>query len=498
LQRGLPASDGGALAVFVAAGGLFVLLGLLSPATRLDSNPAVLEGAARLLEQLTVEHGETLVPLLLECHPATVLYKLALDSRCTAATRQHALASRRILERAGSCCRVDGRRPHSHDRSERLRSAGAVVAGSAAPRLPGRAGAPACASLRATSPATGLPVAVSPTLGLRVLLDSGSDPELQRQALAQLETAAEMPDELRSLARAPRLPEALFCALRGAAAQRPERVAQLGPVGRILARLARDPPSRAAIVRHLAELALAPPPPETVGSGTPRDLAEILRAAWPYLPQQLHSVLLELLRDALLRDEVPAVGSATPQLPALLAALMEASMPEDLQAIALRALCTAADPAAGRGGSLFPGPGERPGKLTPQVINGTLLRLIQRQPLLCLNVLAALALKEDFRIFFGAQASLLQLLAHLCQRPGATSAAGPAPGVDVVVLQRAAARCLANLSPLPAARDWVRRSAPFWAALDGAEDMAVRAYLGTALGDECAGAFPGSLAPCDM
>ncbi|CAE8597604.1 unnamed protein product, partial [Polarella glacialis] len=97
LERGLPAEEGAALPAFIAAGGLFVLLSLLSPSTKLDANPEVLEGAAHLLERLALEHGQVLVPLLQDCHPSILLHKLVLDSRGSSCLKQHALAARRAL-----------------------------------------------------------------------------------------------------------------------------------------------------------------------------------------------------------------------------------------------------------------------------------------------------------------------------------------------------------------------------------------------------------------
>jgi len=41
LQRGLGARDGATLPDFISAGGLFVLLSLLSPSTRMDGSPEV-------------------------------------------------------------------------------------------------------------------------------------------------------------------------------------------------------------------------------------------------------------------------------------------------------------------------------------------------------------------------------------------------------------------------------------------------------------------------
>ena len=51
-------------------------------------------------------------------------------------------------------------------------------------------------------------------------------------------------------------------------------------------------------------------------------------------------------------------------------------------------------------------------------------------------------------------------------------------------LQRSAARCFANLSAHPKAREWAKRSGSLREAFLTAEDLAVRTYLAVALGVE--------------
>lgn len=422
LQRSF-SSGTDALPAFIAAGGLFVLLSLLSPSTHMDSRPEVLDGAAQLLERLATDHSDAMAPLLRDCQPSVLLQKLALDSRVSAAVQRRALCVRRLLERAPP--RPAPRRPQS---SDRLRAAGAAVAAKSGGY--GDAARPAGRSSGA---------AVSPALALRTLVEHGAgDAELQRRLFAQL--GADHGD-LRELARSPALFEALFLALLTFASPGGDASA-LAPLGRLLARLVGDAPCRAAVVRRF-------------GEHLPGGL-EALKEAWPFLPTEMRTPLLDLLGDV-----------------APVAALLDGA-PEELQVVGLRTLRAALDA------------GSPVTALTPKAVNVVLLRLIPRQPLLCLDTLAALALQEEFRSFFGAQMSLLQLLAHCCQQPEAVAAS--AGGVEVASLQRAAARALANLSSHPAAREWVKRSALLRGALASADDFAVRAYLAMALGVDASAA----------
>merc|ERR1711957_223280 len=109
--------------------------------------------------------------------------------------------------------------------------------------------------------------------------------------------------------------------------------------------------------------------------------------------------------------------------------------------------------------------------------------LISKRQILCLGVLGALVLcNKEHRSFFGAQHSLLQFLAHCC-RPLPQDAPVADVNSDSASVRRAAARCLANLSPHPAAREWISRSDSLRIAYAASTaDAAVRTYLGAALG----------------
>lgn len=145
-----------ALPAFVAAGGMFALLSLLSPSTRMDTDGQVIEVASKLLEELCRSHAEALVPVLQDCTPVTLLHKLAQDSRCTVALQRRALAVRSLLERWAGTGRGGGEgrehaveyrprtreggpcRAHSVGRSSRLCSAGAALLGDASLAPPAR------------------------------------------------------------------------------------------------------------------------------------------------------------------------------------------------------------------------------------------------------------------------------------------------------------------------------------------------------------------------
>ncbi|CAE8593805.1 unnamed protein product, partial [Polarella glacialis] len=213
------------------------------------------------------------------------------------------------------------------------------------------------------------------------------------------------------------------------APQRGDREAgleQLSSLGRFLPRLAGDHRARAALGQHLGELLLrstqasgeAGPAAGARASG-----AEVLCAAWPQVPATLRPSLLELINEAM-APSAASLGmsqAARRRLPVLMAALLDASAPEELQALSLRVLRAAVDPLCCEtdvSELLFGSSAEDGrGRLSPKVINAALLRAIPRQPLVCLDILGALALKEDYRGFFCSQGSLLQFLAHCCKQP---------------------------------------------------------------------------------
>ncbi|CAL1166168.1 unnamed protein product, partial [Cladocopium goreaui] len=132
----LPLASGArSLSAFLAAGGLFVLLSMLSPSTKQGSEAEV-ERAAELFEDLLAQHGDVLGPLLEECEPSSLLQKLARDSRSSTKTKQHALAGRRALERpAEPMTGLPGPRPPKAPGMDtrRLQSAGAQAVGGYSP-----------------------------------------------------------------------------------------------------------------------------------------------------------------------------------------------------------------------------------------------------------------------------------------------------------------------------------------------------------------------------
>lgn len=505
LRRGLLTGSTSALPTFIATGGLFVLLRVLSPSTRMDSDPQVLETAMLLLERLAVDRGDALLPVLLDCDPANLLQKLALDSRCSESVRSRAATVWRLLERPKSRPAGGGQRAQSAERgaerSERLRAAGAMVAEGGNVGNGGNMPHQARGGL-----AGGRAPAVPSALNLRMLLEHGGDVELQRQTIAQLDVGIQSLEEIREAACNPRIVLALFQALRmvgrgagggsGGGEQRPVAGGpgekQLALFGRVLSRIAGDPVGRMSFGRCLAEFLLPPSSPSDgggtavagTGGSVPHDAMATLRDAWPVAPADLRKATVELLGEAL-RDRV-ATKSSPLQRATLLAALMEASMPEELPLVGLRILHEVVDLTGSQACGTHAEERDGISSLVPRVVNAALLRSIPREPLLCLNVLGALAFRDHFRSFFCTQTSLLQFLAHCCKQPGtaAASAVGPsgATDVDPATLQRSAARCLANLSSHPAAREWVRRSSAVRSAFASADDYAVSSYLGVALG----------------
>merc|ERR1719265_2765893 len=119
---------------------------------------------------------------------------------------------------------------------------------------------------------------------------------------------------------------------------------------------------------------------------------------------------------------------------ALLLTLLRARQ-EELQVLGLRVLRALVDPSSDYCCEDL----LNIGQLTPKIVNAVLLKLIQQHAQLCLDTLALLALKDEFRDYMSAQSSLLVFLAHCCQQPSDNSkeALGDAA-------RRTAAKCLAN------------------------------------------------------
>eukprot|EP00747_Dinoflagellata_sp_TGD_P185217 gnl/TRDRNA2_/TRDRNA2_41641_c0_seq1.p1 gnl/TRDRNA2_/TRDRNA2_41641_c0~~gnl/TRDRNA2_/TRDRNA2_41641_c0_seq1.p1 ORF type:complete len:671 (-),score=95.72 gnl/TRDRNA2_/TRDRNA2_41641_c0_seq1:76-2055(-) len=468
LQRGLLANNGAALPTFLAAGGLFVLLHLVSPSTRMDMDPSVTEAATGLLEKLLLSFGDELTPLLQDCEPSSLLVRLSQDSRCPEAARARALASLQMLEekaapvapRTHGNAAVSGsrRRPLSERGSRSLRTAGGALLASEQPERP----------------------------ILELVVEAAACPGTE--ALREL-----------AVGNARQIAASILQALRAAAAG--AQAAQLKTCAGAAAALAGDMPTRRAVSRAFADLLIlrSRPPRETDGA-----VADVLRRAWPPSPLGLRRAILTFLGDALLLATSTSDAAGTGRLAELLAALLcDVDMPEDLQAVGLTGLKAAIDPSGPRAGVAAPTvlSGEDAtasrGGLSPKALNAALLRMIHRQPLLCLDVLAALALKDSYRSFLCTQTSLLQLLVHFCHQPAAVAMAAAksqanatvsteaGASMEPAVLQRLAAKCLANLSTHPTAREWARQSGPLYEVFSSADaDLAVKTYVGVALGVE--------------
>eukprot|EP00928_Gymnodinium_smaydae_P072977 TRINITY_DN56252_c0_g1_i1.p1 TRINITY_DN56252_c0_g1~~TRINITY_DN56252_c0_g1_i1.p1 ORF type:complete len:755 (+),score=193.07 TRINITY_DN56252_c0_g1_i1:66-2267(+) len=493
LRQGLTRGAAGleALSAFLASGGLFVLLGLLSPSTRMDASSDVVEAAAALLAELVAEHGEALVPVLRDCAPSRVLTQIAAEHRGAPPLRASAAAVLHWLPDGED----DTMRGKCASTQALASSAGPAATGAARQALP--AMAPTAAASLAPASA---PPQFSSAAALKELLAAPAgvqQRETHRRALEALERAAETTEGLRACAECPLFLEALRRALAadGVAPGGDSSGASatwLPALGRLIMRAGGDPGSRTALARNLAR-AFAK---ESANGNVPtRELAEPFATTWPRLPAEFRRPLAAALEEALgTGAEETAEGGAASRPLRALAAFLDTGSPEELQATALRALRRIARDDDGNIGS---GAGAA---LTPKLVNTALLRQMPKQPLLCLDVLASLALKEHFREFLCTQTSLLRFLAHCCEQPAAAAsassvateaysvngrtsgAASQAPSADAAALQRTAARCLANLCVHPVARDWVRHSPGLRGALARAEDLATKTYLGVALG----------------
>merc|ERR1712151_201931 len=164
-------------------------------------------------------------------------------------------------------------------------------------------------------------------------------------------------------------------------------------------------------------------------------------------------------------------GPMQARLPHLIVALLESPTPEELQVAALQAVVGLKSPGDSSGAALAAigaGLTEEGGILTPHLLNTALLRVIQRRPLLCLDVLGAFALEDHFRSFFSTNTALRKFLARCCEQPdavvenvssvsrGSTVDSNVNAHTDPLILQRSAARCLANLSANTQVRQWAR------------------------------------------
>jgi len=495
LQRSLLSENGVAtsLPTFVAVGGLFVLLHLLSTSTRMDSNAEVLESCSRVLEQLAADHGEVFLQLLQDCDPSSLLQKLSLDSRCGEVVRNRAVGIRRLLEKKCKRSNNLGRRGISEERNDRARLGGAPVTETTVVSSGYQSKPPAVRQ--------GLPAPIgTAALHLSILMDgSSSEAELQ-QALSDLESLAERSEGLREIACCPQLFSVLFMTLRTAAAssggsrpssrstvysnsEQPAWKLQLATIGSLYGRLAASVHSKAVLVKNCSDFLFTS---SSDGSGRlpPREIVGLVQGAWLRIPEDLRKVLPGLLKAALVHVEISRGVSSSVGInqkrAGLLMALMDPTSPEELQLSALQALREALNDSQKDGHDIA----EEGSLLNPKATNAVILRSISQHPLLCIDIMGALALREHFRNFLSSQTSFLQLLAHCCQQPDAvaTTRSKGSPQPDPIELQRSAARCLANLSSHASVREWARRSGSLRNTLASAEDLGVRTYLSVALG----------------
>jgi len=306
-----------------------------------------------------------------------------------------------------------------------------------------------------------------------------------QEALTDLSRLAEKPDGLREIASCPQLFPVVFTSLRTAAASGGTTMSSLplGPqllktFGELLSRCLGTQACHTIIVQNFTDYLLLHQTSRSRGLG-PRDAVLLLQEGWPGVPIELRTALGNLLGSCLV-GAGSARSSAVGPRATLLVALLEGSVPEELQVVALRSFRIALD---GDADSIA----DEGNPLTPKVANAALLRLIPRHPLICLDILGALALKDHFRSFLGTQTSLLKFLAHCCHQPVAAAASNTGVGYqqpEAAELQRAAAKCLAHLSSHAAVRDWAQGSTSLRGTLANADDLSVRAYLGVVLDAE--------------
>lgn len=436
LQCSLPLASGArSLSAFLAAGGLFVLLSMLSPSTKQGSEAEV-ERAAELFEDLLAQHGDVLGPLLEECEPSSLLQKLARDSRSSTKTKQHALAGRRALERpAEPMTGLPGPRPPKAPGMDtrRLQSAGAQAVGGYSPS--GR--------LSRTSSRL-LPGGMT----LRLLLDErrpDQGSETMLSALAEYEAKVTHASEVALCELASDSGAAELAAV-GLKRQR----SYLSHLNVILGRFAGHPKAKSIFAQLLSKyLRLC-------------DALEALPSCWPYVPATMRPAVLELLEEAFHSSQATSSDAR-----ALLASLQDSSVPMELQAFVLQLLRKVLDP--GRKAHSV--------ALSPKAVNGALMAAMPKHPLLCLEVLGTSALKEDFRVYLANQQSLTKFLVHCCLQPESCK------GSDALAIQRAASRCLANLG-VSSGRSANLEVIGLKGLYGSTEDFTVRAYLGIALGIE--------------
>eukprot|EP00435_Cladocopium_sp_Y103_P055322 s118_g18.t1 len=359
LQCSLPLASGArSLSAFLAAGGLFVLLSMLSPSTKQGSEAEV-ERAAELFEDLLAQHGGVLCPLLEECQPSSLLQKLARDSRSSAKTKQHALAGRRALERPAELTGLPGPRPPKAPGMDtrRLQSAGAQAVGGYSP--------PSGRLSRTSSPSRLLPGGMT----LRLLLDERRpDPgsETMLSALAEYE------------AKVTNASEVALCELASdsggaelAAAGLKRQRSYLPHLSVILGKFAGHPKAKSIFAQLLSKyLRLC-------------DALEALPSCWPHVPATMRPAVLELLEEGFHSSQATASDAR-----ALLASLQDSSVPMELQAFVLQLLRKVLDPNAGRKAH------SELEALSPKAVNGALMAAMPKHPLLCLEVLGTTALKE--------------------------------------------------------------------------------------------------------
>merc|ERR1712232_162331 len=252
----------------------------------------------------------------------------------------------------------------------------------------------------------------------------------------------------------------------------------MGTFSSLLSGMAAAANIRAGLVQNCADFLFAP---SSDGSGrlAPRDIVGLMQGVWLRMPDDLRKVLPGLLKSALLhidsaRGISPSMG-INQKRAGLLMALLDPASPDELQLMALQGLREALNDGQKDRYDIA----EEGSLLNPKATNSVILRSISQYPLLCIDIMGALALREHFRNFLSTQTSFLQLLAHCCQQPDAvaTNTSKSYTQPDPTELQRSAARCLANLSSHSSVREWARRSGSLKTTLASAEDLGVRTYL---------------------
>lgn len=292
---------------------------------------------------------------------------------------------------------------------------------------------------------------------------SADNPNAMNQALVHLEAIARTHEGIKEIAVCPHFLEALLCISSRTSPGTDENGSRSSLLSNLLVKTAKEQSCRRPMLIHLSELLL----PNGRGAEAPEE--QFLRAC-PSMTPEAQDALLELIEEVVIRGG----PSMKPQRCCALILSFLRAQQEDFQAMGLRVLRGLVDPSSDY---VCEDLLSSSGQLTPKTVNNVLLKLIQRHPQLCLDTLALLALKDEFRDYMSSQSSLLVFLAHCCQQPS-----DPRKETLGDAARRTAAKCLANLSAHPAVRVWCKQSSGLRSAFAASDDPAVRAYLGMALG----------------